>query len=174
MRTPGSGATPASGSAFTDSADIEGLTDELTAAADEGTLPPALDVEQVWLDAGAGLQLLDFRLGGPTPPATDGDPRQRAGELVRAVGVTALEGKPRSDGPTRVRAPLPGHASELLAQLFQPRDGTNGDLKAWRKQLGDLRSTHGATGLDELAAEVVAGRTDPYAAADRLVAGLTT
>ena len=30
-----------------------------------------------------------------------------------------------------------------------------------------------AAGLDELAAEVVAGRTDPYAAADRLVEGLT-
>ena len=31
----------------------------------------------------------------------------------------------------------------------------------------------GASGLDELAAEVVEGRTDPYAAADRLVEGLT-
>jgi hypothetical protein len=35
-----------------------------------------------------------------------------------------------------------------------------------------VRSPHGGAGLDELAAEVVAGRTDPYAAADRLVESL--
>ena len=39
-----------------------------------------------------------------------------------------------------------------------------------RARLGDLRD---GTALDTLAAEVVAGRTDPFAAADSLVAGLT-
>jgi LAO/AO transport system kinase len=43
-------------------------------------------------------------------------------------------------------------------------------VTALRSRMGDLRTGHG---LDDLAAEVVAGRTDPYAAADRLVAGLT-
>jgi LAO/AO transport system kinase len=43
-------------------------------------------------------------------------------------------------------------------------------LTALRSRMGDLRTGHG---LDDLAAEVVAGRTDPYAAADRLVDGLT-
>jgi LAO/AO transport system kinase len=47
-------------------------------------------------------------------------------------------------------------------------------VTALRSRMGDLRSRHGADGLDELAAEVVEGRTDPYAAADRLVEGLTS
>ncbi len=38
---------------------------------------------------------------------------------------------------------------------------------------GDLRARGGEQGLDALAADVVAGRTDPYAAADRLLDGLT-
>jgi LAO/AO transport system kinase len=46
-------------------------------------------------------------------------------------------------------------------------------LTALRERVVDLRSRGGAHGLDELAADVVAGRTDPYAAADRLLAGLT-
>jgi LAO/AO transport system kinase len=46
-------------------------------------------------------------------------------------------------------------------------------LTALRERVGDLRSRGGEQGLDELAADVVAGRTDPYAAADRLLAGLT-
>ena len=41
---------------------------------------------------------------------------------------------------------------------------------ALRAQIGDL---HSGRLLPELAAEVAAGRTDPYAAADRLIAGLT-
>jgi LAO/AO transport system kinase len=43
-------------------------------------------------------------------------------------------------------------------------------LEALRTRVGGLR---GDTRLDALADEVVGGRTDPYAAADRLVASLT-
>jgi LAO/AO transport system kinase len=43
-------------------------------------------------------------------------------------------------------------------------------IQALRSRLGDLR--HGQ-GVDELAAKVVDGTTDPYAAADQLVAALT-
>ena len=39
-----------------------------------------------------------------------------------------------------------------------------------RERMGDLRK---GRGLDDLADGVVAGELDPYAAADRLVAGLT-
>jgi LAO/AO transport system kinase len=46
-------------------------------------------------------------------------------------------------------------------------------LTALRERVGDLRARGGADGLDALAADVVAGRTDPYAAADRLLDGLT-
>ena len=43
-------------------------------------------------------------------------------------------------------------------------------VTALRERLGDL---HAGTLLDTLADEVVAGKTDPYAAADRLVEGVT-
>jgi LAO/AO transport system kinase len=43
-------------------------------------------------------------------------------------------------------------------------------LQQLRERMGDLR--HGA-GVDELAADVVDGKTDPYAAADLVVAALT-
>ena len=43
-------------------------------------------------------------------------------------------------------------------------------LQALRQRMGDLR--HG-NGVDELAAQVVDGTTDPYAAADQVVAALT-
>ena len=46
-------------------------------------------------------------------------------------------------------------------------------LTALRARMGDLHSGQGPAGLDRLAVEVVEGRTDPYAAADRLVEGLT-
>jgi LAO/AO transport system kinase len=46
-------------------------------------------------------------------------------------------------------------------------------LTALRERVGDLRASDGDHNLDALAADVVAGRTDPYAAADRLLAGLT-
>ncbi|MEO6413510.1 MAG: methylmalonyl Co-A mutase-associated GTPase MeaB, partial [Pedococcus sp.] len=42
-------------------------------------------------------------------------------------------------------------------------------LQALRAKMGDLR--HG-NGVDELAAAVVDGTTDPYAAADQIVAAL--
>jgi LAO/AO transport system kinase len=44
-------------------------------------------------------------------------------------------------------------------------------VTAIREQMGDLR---GGTLLDDLAARVIAGDTDPYAAADDLIAGVTT
>ena len=46
-------------------------------------------------------------------------------------------------------------------------------LTALRERVGDLRAQGGEHNLDELAGEVVAGRTDPYTAADHLLAGLT-
>jgi LAO/AO transport system kinase len=47
-------------------------------------------------------------------------------------------------------------------------------VTALRARIGDLRHGRGpGTSLDELADQVVAGEMDPYAAADRLVEGLT-
>ena len=46
-------------------------------------------------------------------------------------------------------------------------------LTALRSRMGDLRSTEGPGGLDGLARAVLDGALDPYAAADRLVEGVT-
>ncbi len=48
-------------------------------------------------------------------------------------------------------------------------------MTALRARMGDVRSrqSDGTGGIDALAAEVVAGTLDPYAAADRLIDGLT-
>jgi LAO/AO transport system kinase len=46
-------------------------------------------------------------------------------------------------------------------------------VTALRSRMGDVRTASGPTSLDTLAAEVLGGRLDPYAAADRLVEGIT-
>ena len=67
-----------------------------------------------------------------------------------------LAGSGRLDAKRRLRA-----ADEIEAIA----------VTALRARMGDLR---GGTVLDELAARVVAGEVDPYAAADALVAGVTS
>jgi LAO/AO transport system kinase len=66
-----------------------------------------------------------------------------------------LESSGRLDAKRRLRA-----ADEIEALA----------VTALRERMGDLR---GGTLLDELAGRVVAGELDPYAAADRLMAGVT-
>lgn len=88
----------------------------------------------------------------------------------------------RGDGLDKVVAALDKHRGwlEETGQLHVRRvRRAAGEVEAiavttLRARMGDLNSTNGPSGLEELAAEVVAGRTDPYSAADRLVAGLTT
>ena len=74
-------------------------------------------------------------------------------------GTTAGSRSPASCGRRRLR-----RAADEVEAIA---------VTALRSRMGDLRSVHGAVGLDDLAADVVAGRTDPYAAADRLIEGLT-
>jgi hypothetical protein len=77
-------------------------------------------VEQVWVEPGGRLQVLDFPLptgaGGvaltPVPAAPGPLP------FVRQVASLALEGKPRAE-TGRVAAPIPPHASGILDKLFQ-------------------------------------------------------
>lgn len=91
----------------------------------------------------------------------------------------------RGEGVEDVLEALAKHRSwlEETGELHQRRLRRAADeveaiaLTSLRERMGDLRSGpaagSGAASLDDLAADVVAGRYDPYTAADRLVAGLT-
>jgi eukaryotic-like serine/threonine-protein kinase len=104
---------------------LERLTDELTAARAERTLPERLGVHQVWVTPPGRVQLLDVPLrGGPAGSASpEAEERQRALDLLRQVAVLALEGRPAAPGepPRPIRAPVPGHAAEFLGRLAGAR-----------------------------------------------------
>jgi hypothetical protein len=89
------------------------LTEELTAGQADGTLPASLAVDQVWVQAGGQVQLLDMPLFGEEPPGN-------ALDLLGDVAVLALEGRPRPPvaALSPVRAPLPRHAARLLDRLI--------------------------------------------------------
>ncbi|HVF20519.1 MAG TPA: methylmalonyl Co-A mutase-associated GTPase MeaB [Mycobacteriales bacterium] len=84
----------------------------------------------------------------------------------------------RSEGVDEVVAAIDAHHAWLTesGELVRARTARAAAeieaiaLTALRDRLGDL---HDGTALDELAAAVVAGETDPYTAADRLVAAVT-
>ncbi len=85
----------------------------------------------------------------------------------------------RAEGVPEVADALDAHAEWLQAagRLTARRRARAADeveaiaVTALRARMGDLR---GGKLLDQLAARVVAGELDPYAAADELVAGVTT
>lgn len=88
------------------------LTAELIAASKDETLPENLSVDQVWLQPGGAVMLLDV------PPRETSLLRSPM-ELLRHTAVLALEGKPLSSGDHRsVKAPVPGYARELLDRLM--------------------------------------------------------
>src|SRR5205085_12250574 len=102
---------------------LEDVAEELEASCAEGALPCALSVDQVWVQPDGRAQILAASLVTDSPPDADGHgaaPQERALRLLRAVVVTALEGKPRAiaDSGDRVRAPVPVHAADLLGRLF--------------------------------------------------------
>jgi hypothetical protein len=131
---------------------LEGLTDELVEACEEGTVPDPLRPEQVWVQPNGAAQLLDMPWRDaphdePYPAAlADEEPaaaaQRRAVALLGQVAALALEGAPRRPAPPRpvreedlaflgrpgagppptpaepIRAPLPGHAVQMLRRLL--------------------------------------------------------
>jgi hypothetical protein len=116
---------------------LEGLVEELHAAAADGTRPAGLSVEQVWLGAYGRVQLLDWPLAGPRSSAGNTDDQALA--LLRQVALLALAGRVSAPGetPPPIGAIVPLHARRLLARLG---GGPNG-----YERLADVRADLAAT-----------------------------
>jgi hypothetical protein len=126
---------------------LESLTEELHAAAADGTMSQRLTLEQVWLDPNGRVQLLDWALTdspGIAVNRADTTPDERALVLLRQVAALALEGG--TTGPdlsTQIQAVVPLHARRMLARLI-------GEPVRYRR-------------LDELRVSLTATRTRPTA-----------
>lgn len=92
---------------------LDALAEELQAAEQDGTLPPVLNVTEVWLQPSGRPVLLDM-------PLRDVPPAESALDLMRQTAALALEGRMRAAHETKepIRAPLPAHADDLLSRLM--------------------------------------------------------
>jgi hypothetical protein len=89
------------------------LTEELVAAEPDGTLPPALSADQVWVQPGRGDLLLDTSPDPNEATRAHGDGSVRPIEFLAAAAHLAQERtRPAFEQP--VHAPLPEHAKVLL------------------------------------------------------------
>jgi hypothetical protein len=106
---------------------LEQLADDLASAAGDGTLPPHLTVDQIWLRGNGEALLLDVALGADATttklPSEAPVTEERLLGFLGEVAGLALEGVPRPAcaPPARSRAPLPEHATQLLARLLGPQ-----------------------------------------------------
>lgn len=90
---------------------LEQLVEEFRAAQSDGTMPPRLGLDQVWVERNGRIELLDCSL------ANGATPSQPPLGLVREVASLALEGRPRCT-QGMIRAPVPPHAAPILHRLF--------------------------------------------------------
>jgi hypothetical protein len=119
---------------------LEGLTAELIGASEDGTLPAALAVEQVWVDHGGRAQLLDV----PATPADDGPPATTPLGLLEQVARFGLEGARRT-APSPVAAPVPLYARSLLTRLARAA-GKGKGLREWQQELAAVADRPAAVG----------------------------
>jgi hypothetical protein len=102
---------------------LRDLSAELAASCADGTLPPGLHSDQVWIEPDGRFLLVD-PLGESSAvdaPALDpGKSDPRALRLFASVSALALEGGRRrlGDTTTPVRAAVPLHARQALDRLF--------------------------------------------------------
>lgn len=92
---------------------LDQLAGELQTAEQEGDLPDLLSPEQVWVQPGGRLVLLDV---APRPGVAAATPL----DLLRQAAAIALEGQARPPALLHrpVRAPVPAHAIALLDRLM--------------------------------------------------------
>jgi hypothetical protein len=96
------------------------LAAELAAASGDGTWPGAPELDQVWVQPGGEVLLLDALRPGPNtvseePPGT-GEQDQALG-LLHRVAAMASQGKDFPGVPGPIRAPVPLHAAQILTRL---------------------------------------------------------
>lgn len=121
---------------------LEQLTDELAAAAGDGTKTSTLHVSQVWVQPNGQLQLLDVPLasGAEATRAASANGQPAEVELLFQVASTLLEGRLRpADAPPRpLRAPVPRHADSVMQRLA----GVGECYQDIKQVQEDLASTH--------------------------------
>ena len=99
------------------------LAEELLIACEDGTLPSAMGVDQVWVQPDGSVQLVDPLEVTSKMTGTD---EERSLELLRQTAAIALEGgRHRSHIPLRaINAAVPEHAAKMLDRLIgSPRKG---------------------------------------------------
>jgi len=99
---------------------LEQLSEELSVAHVEGSLPQALTLDQVWLQRDGRLQLVDFPVPRPGQPVIHA---AGALDLLRDAATLALEGHVRLVGAPAesIQAPVPAHARAFLDRLLGKR-----------------------------------------------------
>ena len=81
--------------------------------------PPSLSLDRVWITAGGGAKLLDFRAPG-ADLAREPLPAGEAAEFLNQIALSALEGRivTAEEARTKVpRIPIPVHARKFLQSL---------------------------------------------------------
>src|SRR5262249_43517303 len=79
---------------------LEQLADELAAACTDGTLPPALTVDQVWVRPGGQALRMDARPRGPARPPAEARPTTDQGRSLALLRQTAVLLLDRDDRPS--------------------------------------------------------------------------
>jgi eukaryotic-like serine/threonine-protein kinase len=120
---------------------LEDLADELAAACAEGTLPPGLTVDQVWVQPDGRAILVDpLGIAGASADPANATDDERALALLRKVVAVALEGGRRrlNDPSNAIKSPVPLHASALLGRLLGGVDAL-ATVAAFRDEIGSTR-----------------------------------
>jgi eukaryotic-like serine/threonine-protein kinase len=158
---------------------LEDLADELAAASAEGTLPPGLTVDQVWVQPDGRAILVDPLAIVDAPAGPSGRDDERALALLRRVAALALEGGRRrlDDHSATIRSPVPLHASGLLGRLFGGKDAHEtvaafrAEIKATRNLPTEVTVGQRATQLGILGLFVSIGLGSCFVLAYLLLAG---
>lgn len=113
---------------------LDQLVSELSDGTGDGSSPDVLSPEQIWVEPGGRLQLVDFPMPtGQAVAAGETKSRYPGGAFdplgfVKQVTALMLEGSARA-GHGRIRAPLPAHASAITNRLFDDGYSSLGELR---------------------------------------------
>jgi hypothetical protein len=121
---------------------LEQLTEELVAASRDGTLPCALAVDRIWVQANGRVQLLETCLddGVTKVNGSAGSEPRAALSLLREAVLLALEGRTLTAGTkTALRAPVPEHAVPMLNRLLEVNEPSFDSVEEFRAELASTQ-----------------------------------